>query len=297
LGSGLRICALPSALRPLASTLLLALLFPLLAGAQRPVDTRPPPLSFEESLKAGRSLVDDLLTQKPEANSTNTGVVRIRDANDREHRIPVKFELYATPTNWVSVYQTLPADGLAAEELAVIHPGQQPNEYFLTRPAGPNAPAARPTRLSADEIMVPFAGSDFWVADLGLEFLHWPTQRVLRKEMRHGQPCAVLESVLGGAPLTTSYHSGRQAQPCLVLESGLPRPAPPGYARVISWVDTDNGGILHADAYDARGQLMKEFDPSGLKKVNGQRKLEEMEMRNRKTGSHTWIKFDLTDQR
>ena len=42
---------------------------------------------------------------------------------------------------------------------------------------------------------------------------------------------------------------------------------------------------------------MKEFDPSGLKKVNGQRKLEEMEMRNRKTGSHTWIKFDLTDQR
>jgi YD repeat-containing protein len=120
--------------------------------------------------------------------------------------------------------------------------------------------------------MVPFAGSDFWVADLGLEFLHWPTQRVLRREMRHGQPCAVLESL-------------------------NPRPAPTGYARVVSWVDTDNGGILHADAYDARGQLMKEFDPSGLKKVNGQRKLEEMEMRNRKTGSHTWIKFDLTDQR
>jgi hypothetical protein len=256
--------------RPLS--LLLALFFPLLACAQRPVDTRPPPLSPEESLKAGRRLVEDLLTQKPEANSTNTGVVRIRDANDREHRIRVRFDIYATPANWVSAYQTLPADGLPAEELAVIHPGRQPNEYFLTRPAGSNVPAARPIRLSADEIMVPFAGSDFWVADLGLEFLHWPAQRVLRREMRHGQPCAV-------------------------LESANPRPAPPGYARVVSWVDTDNGGILHADAYDARGQLMKEFDPSGLKKVNGQRKLEEMEMRNRKTGSHTWIKFDLTDQR
>ena len=47
----------------------------------------------------------------------------------------------------------------------------------------------------------------------------------------------------------------------------------------------------------ARGRLMKEFDPSALKKVNGQRQLEEMEMRNPKAGSHTWIKFDLTSQR
>ena len=27
--------------------------------------------------------------------------------------------------------------------------------------------------------MTPFAGSDFWVADLGLEFFHWPEQKVL----------------------------------------------------------------------------------------------------------------------
>jgi hypothetical protein len=217
-------------------------------------------------------LVEELLTRKPDADSTNTGVVRIRDANDQEHRIPVKFEIYATPANWVSAYQALPADGAAAEELTVIHSGQQPNDYFLTRPAGTNTAAARPIRLAGDQTMVPFAGSDFWVADLGLEFLHWPKQRVLRREMRHGQPCAVLESV-------------------------NPHPAAGGYARVLSWVDTDNGGILHADAYEARGQLTKEFDPSGLKKVNGRRQLEEMEMRNRKTGSHTWIKFDLPEQR
>ena len=257
---------------PLPSALLLALLFPLLACAQRRDEMHPPPLSPQESIKAGRRLADDLLTQKPEANSTNSGVLRIRDSNDRERRIRVKFEIYATPTNWVSVYQTIPADGAAAEELAVIHSGQQPNEYLLTQPAGPNASAARPTRLNADQIMVPFASSDFWVADLGLEFLHWPRQRVLKRELRHGQPCAVLESV-------------------------NPHPAAPGYARVTSWVDTDNGGVLHADAYDARGQLMKEFDPCGLKKVNGRRELEEMEMRNRKTRSHTWIKFDLAQER
>ncbi len=268
LASGLRPPA--SDLRPLASALLLALLVPLLACAQRPVDPRPPALSAEESATEGRRLVDELLTQKPEANSTNTGVVRIRFADDRELHIPVKFKIYSTPENWVSVYQSLPADGVPGEELTVVHTGKQPNAYSLSRPGGPDA-AAGPTRLGADAVMVPFAGSDFWVADLGLDFLHWPVQRVLRREMRHGQPCAVLESV-------------------------NPHPAAAGYARVLSWVDTDNGGILHADAYDAHGQLMKEFDPTGLKKVDGRRQLEEMEMRNRKTGSHTWIKFDLAQQ-
>jgi YD repeat-containing protein len=194
-------------------------------------------------------------------------MVRIRFADDRELHIPVKFKIYSTPENWVSVYQSFPADGVPGEELTVVHTGKQTNEYSLTRSTGPNAPAV-PSRLSGDGVMIPFARSDFWVADLGLDFLHWPGQRVLRREMRHGQPCAVLESI-------------------------NPHPAPGGYARVVSWVDTDNGGILHADAYDPAGQLIKEFDPTGLKKVDGRRQLEEMEMRNRKTGSHTWIKFDL----
>jgi hypothetical protein len=262
----------PSAFGLRTSLLLPALLLPLLACAQRPVDPRTPPLSPEESLKAGRQLVDELLAQKPEANSTNTGMVRIRDANDQERHIPVKFEIYSTPTNWVSIYQTFPADGAPAEELTVIHSGAQPSDYFRARRPASSSAAARPVRLTADQIMAPFAGSDFWVADLGLEFLHWPTQRVLRREQRRSQSCAVLESV-------------------------NPHPAAGGYSRVDSWVDTDNGGILHADAYDARRQLIKEFDPTALKKVNGQRQLEEMEMRNRKTGSHTWIKFNLAEQR
>ena len=251
---------------------LLLLLSPLLACAQRPIETRPPPLSPAESVRAGRELVAELLAQKPETNSSITGEVRIREANDQERQVPVKFELYATPTNWVSVYQTLPAPGVAAEKLTVIHCGQAPNEYLLLRPARPGATNAGPISLAGNQTMVPFAGTDFWVADLGLEFLHWPRQRVVRKEMRHGQPCAVLESV-------------------------NPHPGSSGYVRVVSWVDTDNGGILHADAYAAAGGLLKQFDPSGLKKVNGQRQLEEMEMRNRKTGSHTWIKFDLGGDR
>ncbi len=117
--------------------------------------------------------------------------------------------------------------------------------------------------------MLPFAGSDFWVADLGLEFLHWPRQRVLKYEMRHGKSCKVLESVTS-------------------------QPVPGGYARVVSWFLIESPhGLVHADAYDARGGLLKRFDPKNLEKVEGEYQLEEMEIRNRQTGSQTWIKFNL----
>jgi len=59
--------------------------------------------------------------------------------------------------------------------------------------------------------MIPFADSEFWVADLGLEFLHWPRQRLLKKEMRHSKSCEVLESV-------------------------NPQPVPGGYRARVSWI-------------------------------------------------------------
>src|SRR5207248_6071884 len=63
--------------------------------------------------------------------------------------------------------------------------------------------------LSGNQTMIPFAGSDFWVADLGLEFLDWPRQRAVQREMRKFKSCVMLESV-------------------------NPNPAPGGYTRVES---------------------------------------------------------------
>ena len=48
-----------------------------------------------------------------------------------------------------------------------------------------------------------------------------------------------------------------------------------------------------ADAYDSRGDLVKRFDPTEFEKVQGEYQLQEMEIRNRKTGSRTRIEFDL----
>jgi YD repeat-containing protein len=184
----------------------------------------------------------------------------------------VRFETISTPTNWMSVYQTLSSGGgSGAEKLTVIHSDGRPNRYELTEPATAGATNFVTKDLSPARTMTPFAGSDFWVADLGLEFLHWPRQRLLKKEMRHSKFCDVLESV-------------------------NPSPAPGGYSRVVSWIMAESPhGIVHADAYDTQGRLLKQFDPKDLEKVNGEYRVDEMQMRNRETGSRTVIKLHFKD--
>jgi hypothetical protein len=189
---------------------------------------------------------------------------------DNTRQIPVIFLVVATPTNWLTLYEAASGGpGGGPVTLTVVHSDAQPNQYYLA----PSAPVAATNlfsgaRLSAAQTMAPFAGSDFWIADLGLEFLHWPQQRLLRKEMHRSRSCNVLESV-------------------------IPNPVPGGYARVVSWIDIETGGILTAEAYDARDRLLKQFATKKIEKVHGQWQLEGMEIRNRQTGSRTRIEFDL----
>ena len=62
---------------------------------------------------------------------------------------------------------------------------------------------------------------------------------------------------------------------------------------MVSWLDIDTGGIVHAEAYDAQNKLLKEFDPKEFKKVNGRWELSKMEIRNVKERSSTWLEFNL----
>lgn len=256
--------------RILFRSLLVLLSSALACVGQRNAEPGPAPLDPVRGEQEGRALVAKLLAQRPEQNVTNTGWVRIREATGKRREIPARFEVYATPTNWVSAYETLAsADGPGGARLTVVHTGGQPNRYELVEPGVAGGTNAVVKALTPDQTMVPFAGSDFWVADLGLEFLHWPVQRVLRYEMRHGKSCKVLESV-------------------------NPQPVPGGYARVVSWVMVESPhGIVHAEAYNAKGDRLKQFDPKSLEKVQGEYQLEEMEMRSRKTGTQTVIKFEL----
>jgi len=237
---------------------------------QRQNDPRPAPIDPVEAVQQARALVSDMLAQRPDQNTTNTGRVTIRDAAGKEREIPVRFEITSTPTGWESVYETLRSVGSpGGTKLTIIHAGERPNRYELINPAAPGTTNAVPQVLAQDQIMAPFAGSDFWIADLGLEFLHWPKQRLVGKEMRHSKSCDRLESI-------------------------NPAPVPGGYARVESWIMIERPhGIVHADAYDVRGDRIKQFDPKSLEKVEGEYQLESMEIRNRKARTRTVIEFDL----
>ena len=243
---------------------------PRFVRAQRNTEPRPAPLDPVLAVEEARTLVAEMLAQTPDRSTTNTGRVKIRDSEGNEREVPVRFEITVTPTNWISSYETLPSAGApGGVRLNVIHAAGQPNRYELFDPAPAGGSNAVSRQLTAEQIMAPFAGSDFWIADLGLEFLHWPKQRLIKKEMRRSKFCKVLEST-------------------------NPAPGPRGYARVESWIMSESPhGIVHADALDTRGKVLKRFDPSNLEKIRGEYQLEEMEMRNPKTDSCTWIKFNL----
>jgi hypothetical protein len=243
-----------------------------LANAQPKNPNAPaPPLEPAEGERVARALLSNLLAQKPDRDVTNTGTLTIRDAQRHERQVSVHFEIRVTPTNWLNSYEAAPSDNTLGERLTIVHTEGQPERYLLETLGGAAASNTAPRRLSGSQLMVPFIGSDFWAVDLGLEFLHWPQQRVLKKEMRKDLFCDVLQST-------------------------NPNPAPGGYSRVVAWIAVnrpDDIVIVHADAYDTANKLLKEFNPRKVEKVNGVWQLEEMEIRNRQSGSRTRIEFNL----
>jgi hypothetical protein len=259
----LRLCTLA------AAWLLCAITQPTLAAdvvSPRSGLRNPPSLPKEEGERHGKALVEDLLSRRPEPITRSNGTIRIRTDDGRQRRFRVDFALQVGESCYTTFYEAFPnGPGANSVKLTIRYTSGTTNEYLLEDEASP------PRKLTPAETMIGFAGSDFWIADLGMEFLRWPEQRVLRKEMRKSMPCDVLESV-------------------------NPSPTAGGYSRVISWISPDAGAVVHADAYDSRGELVKQFDPTELGKVDGQRTLEEMEMRNRKTRSESWFRFNLEDQ-
>lgn len=231
--------------------------------------------SQTDAANQGRQLVQKILSQIPPANSTVTGHLLIRGGGEARASIPVTCVILSAATNWESLYQ---ADFTnQAELLWIDHVAGQANRYFqATRPAAlsPQQLASMTMAtggkfpLPAAALMTPFAGSDFCVADLGLEFFHWPGQKVLKLDIHRSRGCTVLEST-------------------------TPTPAPSGYARVVSWIDNETLGIVEACAYDAAGRELKDFYPKDFKKVDGQWQVQTLVMANAQTGSRSRLEFDL----
>lgn len=226
---------------------------------------------FSDKEIQGRNLAQQLLAQGPNTNYVQTSVLNIRISRGKRLEIPLRIQTLVNETGWQEIYETSAPSNRV--RLVVTHEPGRPNGYQLWEnlEASGEETDHKATALAGSQIMTPFAGSDFWVADLGREFFHWPQQKLLKKVIRSSRGCSVLEST-------------------------NPDPSTNGYSRVLSWIDSESGGILYAEAYDAKGNKLKEYDTKKLKKVNGQWLVEVMEIDNDQTGSSTKLEFNLNKE-
>jgi hypothetical protein len=218
--------------------------------------------------RAGRELAERLRAMVPAETAEYNGVLKVRTGDGQTKTIPLLCKIIPGEPTWRIIYETAATTDTPAEKLVIIHGSDRPNEYLYARASKPGEPPGDPTALPTNQIAASLAGSDFWLMDLGLDFFHWPTQRLLKTEMRRSRVCQVLESI-------------------------QPDPPAGGYTRVISWLDKETGGPVIAEAYDSNGKLLKEFSPKSFTKVQGRLELHEMEIRDVKKRSRTRIEFDL----
>jgi hypothetical protein len=180
--------------------------------------------------------------------------------------VPLKSVITVTSNNWISSYEARPTNG-PVETLTIRHLPGEPNQYEWRH-------GEQVTIFRGDSATNQFAGSDFALLDLGLEFFHWPIQSLAFRQMRKSQGCDVLES--------------RPSQITL-------------YSNVLSWIPQDaraegTPGVLMAEAYDARGRLLKEFEIKDFERIAGRWEVREMEIRNVRTRTSTRLKFHFKER-
>ena len=194
-----------------------------------------PPHPRRNQIGPGQALAQRLRSAEPDENSNIHGTLIIH-AGKLVTRVPVVCRVVLKGATWETVYETSGTTNSGAEKLVVVHSANGPNKYFFARAAAPGTAPGKPAPVPPADAGIPLAGSDFSLADLGLEFLHWPQQRRLPDETRLGQACYVLESR---------------------------NPAAGDIVRVKSDIDQETGGLLIATAYDAAGRVVKEFSFPG----------------------------------
>lgn len=216
----------------------------------------------------GKKLAEEIRSATPTENSEISGTLILKGRSKKPEEIPITCLVQAGARDWKTIYETASTASRGAEKLVIVHRQDLPSQYLYAQAARPGAVLPEPKSLEAAEADIPFAGSDFSLTDLGLEFLHWPVQLRLKGEMRLSQPCYVLDS---------RNSKGREI------------------VRVKSWIDKESNGILVAEAMNAKNSIVKEFNLHGssFKKVNGRWQLERMDISSPRKETQTTLKFNL----
>lgn len=231
-----------------------------LSAAQPVRDT-----SYNDTKGEGKALVQEILMSVPVEDSQILGLLKIRPEDKPIREVPIRMTVRAVEGGWDDIYEAQPVNGQPGEVFIVKHRGTNRNEYlFGTYKTVDEKPDLK--KLSAEELYQPLAGSDFNLMELGLEFLHWPSQKIVKKEMRKSRSCRVVESV-------------------------NPNPKPGTYSRVLTWIDFETNGIILAEAYDDKDRVIKEF--SIQKFDRKEKRLREMQILNDQTGSRTRLELNF----
>ncbi len=218
-------------MRALMMSVLLLLGAPVVPGAE-------PILSAAQ--QEGRALAADLRQQRPAQSMTNSGILRLRDARGHRRDLPVLVTTLTGDEGWRIIYQIRDGTNGVLETFVVRLTGTNGPEYEVAE-RGTGASGTDPLKaVAAGASAVPVAGSDFWRCDLGLEFLHWPEQKVAKQEMSNGRLCWALDSF---------------------------NPGTNGYASVRSWIDAEFHALLRAEAYDTQRRKVKEFSTGNFKQI------------------------------
>lgn len=222
-----------------------------------------------EGPEAGKALASQLSSLEPDENSQWTGRLNIKSRNGEAEVIPVRCQVIAGSGHWQVIYTSTAKGDHPAEQLTVVHSTNGPTQYLLAKAAKPDAALGKPVVVNGKALEAPFAGSDFWLSELGFEFYHWPSQKRLKGAMRRGQPCYVLESV------NTEAKVG-------------------DLAKVVTFVDRESGQPILAEGYRF-GELRssKDFSLGKMTKVNGRWTPKNLEIEDRVRKSRTTLEFDV----
>ena len=203
------------------------------------------PIRSADSLPDGQDLARSIRDAIPTESASLEATMEVT-LRDRK-RIKTPLTIQTKPlgqADCLMTYETKPSEG-NGEYWIVRRILAKRNEYRVDKEA---------KRLAKrEDFEIGLARSSFTLSDLGLEFLHWPKQKTIRKQRRKSRSCHVLESSRSDSD---------------------------GTLRVLSWVDIKSGGILAADFYSADGKVRKRFSVKGLTKKDGHWQVDEMEMRD-----------------
>ena len=230
--------------KPLRTVFLAALLLPFALQAKDPLP---------DGSQLARSIRELVPEKNMEIRATMEVIVRERKRLNTDVVIQVE---KLGQAEWQTTY-TAKRDEEISDYWRVSHGVGKPNRY--EKKSGLAKQAENYSSL---------AGSCFFIADLGMDFLHWPSQVVLKTQRRKSRLCYVLES-RNLKRVKGEYH------------------------RVVSWVDIKSRGILLADIYSGEAKPVKRFSVKGLSKKNAQWQVDEMEMRDTKTGTRSRLHFHL----